>query len=199
MKKRSAKMLALLMILVLLTSCAGQGGTESDTTTAPTQSAGSGFPGLGGAMPEMTFDVGDGQTLLLSELLEEKELVVLNFWFEDCPWCIREFPVIEVAYQQYCQDVEIVAVNPVDGATAVKAFKAEHSLTFPMAACPRAWAVETGISGYPTSIFIDRDGVVCLIHAGAITSTDVWYALFDAFTGDDYQRQIYGSISELIG
>lgn len=192
------RVMALLLLAVLLTGCAGADPSGTTAATVSTQTGGA-FPGLGGTMPEMTFDTATGETLTLSELLAEKELVVLNFWFQDCPWCMREFPVMELAYQRYRENVEIVALNPADGAEQVKAFQAESSLTFPMAACPRAWATEAGVSGYPTSIFIDRDGVVCLIHAGAITSTDVWYTLFDAFTGNDYERTVCNSINELVG
>jgi hypothetical protein len=55
-----------------------------------------------------------------------------------------------------------------------------------------------GVTGYPTSVFIDRDGVVCLIHAGAITNSDDFYKIFETFTADDYQRKIYRSIDELV-
>lgn len=192
------KVAAVLLMVLLLTGCASDAPKATTSTTAPEQGVEPFFPGLGGVMPEMTFNTADGEVLTLSGLLEEKKLVVLNFWFENCDWCIREFTVMEVAYQQYRQDVEIVALNPVDGADAVKAFSQNRSMSFPLAACLRSWAVESGISTYPTSIFIDRDGVVCLIHTGAITTTTAFYTLFDAFTGDDYERKIYGSIEELL-
>lgn len=196
MKKR---LFAVLLLILLLAGCAGDGTPQSTADTNSGSVSEHSFPGLGGTMPEMTFNTADGETLTLSALLEEKELVVLNFWFQDCPWCLREFPVMEVAYQQYREDVEIVALNPVDGSEKIKEFQDAKSLSFPMVACPRSWAVEAGVSGYPTSIFIDRDGVVCLIHPGAITTTEAWYTLFDAFTGNDYERKIYNSINDLMG
>lgn len=191
------RLLVLTLVAVLLAGCAAGGTTETTASTQPAQLGGA-FPQLGGTMPEMAFTTADGRDMTLSALLEEKELVVLNFWFENCPWCIREFSVMELAYQQYRQDVEVVALNPSDGAQRVKAFQEKSSLSFPMVACPRAWAVEAGVSAYPTSVFIDRDGVVCLIHVGAITTTDAWYTVFDAFTGEDYQRKLYRSVNELL-
>jgi thiol-disulfide isomerase/thioredoxin len=149
-------------------------------------------------MPEMTVNTADGRALKLTEILKEKELVVLNFWFEDCPWCVKEFPVLELAYQNHREDVEILALNPADGAEDVKAFQDKYSLTFPMVACPRSWATECGVSAYPTSVFIDRDGVVCLIHVGAITTAYTWEKVFAAFTGDDYQRRIYTSVEQIL-
>ena len=195
MKRR---LLSVILLLFLLAGCAADGAPQPTTNPAPETGLPQTFPGLGGTMPGMTFHTAQGETLTLSALLEEKELVVLNYWFQDCPWCLVEFPIMEVAYQQYRQDVEIVALNPVDGAQSIKAFQDKKSLSFPMAACPRSWAVEAGVSGYPTSIFIDRDGVVCLIHPGAITTTNAWHTLFEAFTGDDYERKIYNSINDLM-
>lgn len=194
MIKRSA---ALLLLLILLTGCAGEGDGELPNPTPESQSELLTYTGLGGVMPEMTVTTAHGETLKLSELLQEKKLVVLNFWFEDCPWCLKEFPVMELAYHRYQQDVEIIALNPVDSAQAVAAFQTKSSLSFPMAACPRSWAVEMGVGAYPTSVFIDRDGVVCLIHRGAITNTETFYTLFETFTADDYERKIYNDISEL--
>lgn len=190
--------LCLMAMVLLLSGCVSREPAEQDATVPTTQSVGA-FPGLGGTMPEMTFTTADGRTMTLSALLEEKELVVLNYWFEDCPWCIREFSVLELAYQKHRNAVEVVALNPADGAAKVQAYQQKSGLSFPLVACPRAWAMEAGVSAYPTSIFIDRDGVVCLIHVGAITTQEAWNSLFDAFTGDDYQRKVYGSVSELLG
>ena len=104
---------------------------------------------------------------------------------------------MELAYHRYRDEIEIVALNPVDSLEAIQAFKEKYSLSFPLVSCPQSWTVEMGVRGFPTSIFIDRDGVVCLIHSGAIPNPQTFYRVFDAFTADDYERKVYGSISEL--
>ena len=180
---------------MLFTGASTAGGGETNDPGTQSQN---GFPGLGGVMPDMTFQTADGRELTLYGLLEEKQLVVLNFWFEDCPWCLKEFPVMELAYQEYREDVEIVALNPSDGMEAIRAFQQKRSLSFPMAPCRASTAREAGVSAYPTSIFIDRDGVVCLIHVGAITQADDFRAVFEAFTGDDYSTRIYRNIREIL-
>ena len=105
---------------------------------------------------------------------------------------------MELAYQEYREDVEIVALNPSDGMEAIRAFQQKRSLSFPMAPCRASTAREAGVSAYPTSIFIDRDGVVCLIHVGAITQADDFRAVFEAFTGEDYSTRIYRNIREIL-
>lgn len=195
------KITLLLLAILLLVGCTGKNGDQPDATatTPPNQIQDDGFTGLGDTMPDMVFHTIDGETLTLSELLDEKKLVVLNFWFRDCIWCKREFPVMELAYQRYRQDVEIVALNPKDSEEEIRSFRNNHALSFPVAACPGSWTLDMGVRAYPTSVFIDRDGVVCLIHQGAITNSQTFYDLFDAFTADDYERKVYGSIAEVIG
>lgn len=189
--------IALGLLLLLLTGCSVQEPAPSAPTTEPVQTPASSLQ-LGRLAPELTVTTADGERWQLSQILEEKELVMLNFWFEDCPWCMREFPVMDMAYSRYAADVEILALDPVDGADAVGSFAQESGLTFPMASCPRSWAVESGITGYPTSVFIDRDGMVCLIHAGAITDPSILYAIFDTFTAGDYRTTVYHSLSQII-
>lgn len=192
------RLLAIVITMLLLCGCA----RTTPTATVPNPTEGplpNSFTGLGGQMPEITVNTADTQQLKLTQVLKEKDLVVLNFWFEDCPWCLKEFPAMEVAYQKYRDDVQIIALNPVDGAQAVKDFYESRGMSISMAACPRSWAVESGVSAYPTSIFIDRNGTVCLIHAGAITTSTAWEALFDAFVGDGYQQKIYNSAEDILG
>ena len=195
------RMIAVLLLAAVLSGCVGEpvDQTQSEGTTERVENQSGSTFGLGNTMPEMTFNTTNGQTLKLSELVKEKKLVVLNFWFRNCSWCMKEFPVMEVSYARHREDVEIVALNPVDSEKDIEDFQKRSGLSFPMASCPQSWMVEMGVRGYPTSVFIDRDGVVCLIHSGAITDTQTFDALFEAFTADDYQRKVYGSISEVVG
>lgn len=167
--------------------------TDEDLSTATL--------GLGDVMYDFTVTTPDGAKITLSEMLKEKKMVLVNFWYTGCSWCVTEFPYMEEAYQQYKDDVGIVAVDPLgETDAAIAAFPTNYSLnlTFPLAACPTTWANTFGITGYPTSIIIDRYGVICLIEAGAITSLNPFTSLFETMTADDYQQKLYSSVSELI-
>ncbi|MBE6959109.1 MAG: redoxin domain-containing protein [Ruminococcaceae bacterium] len=153
---------------------------------------------LGSVMYDFTVTTHDGKTITLSELLKEKEMVLLNFWYTTCTWCLEEFPYMEEAYQMYKDKIEIVALNPFEADPAIKSFQESNNLTFPMASCNAGYANAFGISGYPTSVVVDRYGVVCLIESGGITSLRPFTSIFDYFTGDDYKQKLCTSLNELV-
>ena len=198
MKKFWKLVCTVLALSVLFSGCASGNTTETEPTTAPQSDAQlSGPLALGDQMPELTVTTVGGEKLTLSRLLEQKKLVVLNFWFADCIWCIREFPVMEASYQQYRDEAEILALNPYDSAETIDRFQQEHSLSFPMALCSRDLTMAFGVTGYPTSVVIDRNGTVCLIHPGAITEKAVFDRLFATFTAEDYTTRLYHSVNDL--
>ena len=154
--------------------------------------------GLGSVMYDFSVTTPAGQTITLSEVLKEKEMVMLNFWYTTCTYCVAEFPFMQQAYEMYNDKIEIIALNPFEQDDAITAFQTDMGLTFPMAACNPSWATAFGVSGYPTSIIVDRYGVVCLIEAGGITSLRPFTSAFDYFTGEDYEQILCEGIGALV-
>lgn len=149
--------------------------------------------GLGDVMYDFSVQTSEGETIKLSEVLAEKKMVMLNFWYTTCSWCVKEFPYMEQAYQLYKDDIEIIALNSYqpDNEAAVEAFKQQMNLSMPMAKCPAAWANTFGVTGYPTSVVIDRYGVICLIEAGGIPSQGPFNNIFDYFTAEKYEQKLF--------
>lgn len=183
-------------------TCYAFSGVTADITLTSSLIAGESLSnaslGVGDVMYDFSITTSDGATITLSEMLAEKDMVLLNFWYTTCTWCLKEFPYMQEAYQEYSEDVGIIALNPMEDNTAIASFQAQQGLTFPMASCPAAWSAAFGISGYPTSIVVDRYGVICLVEAGGIASLRPFTSMFDHFTGDDYQQALYSGLSELV-
>lgn len=188
---------AMLLAAALLFTGCGEGTPDPQETVATEESVPTSFA-LGGTLPELTFTDAQGTEFCVQDILEEKKLVVLNFWFAECGWCRKEFPVMEVAYQYFREDVEILAVNPYDSQEVITAFQKENGLTFPMLSCYEDLADAFGVNGYPTSVCIDREGKISLIHAGAITDAQVFESLFETYTQEGYRSRVYNSIYEII-
>ncbi len=154
--------------------------------------------GLGDVMYDFAVATPDGTTVKLSEMLAQKDVVLLNFWYTTCQYCVAEFPYMEEAYQQYSDKVGIIALDPMDSDSEVAEFQQRMGLTFPMATCNANWPAAFGITAYPTSVLIDRYGVICLIEAGGIVSLRPFISMFDHFTGDDYQQKLITELSQIV-
>lgn len=147
--------------------------------------------GLGDVMYDFSVKTAAGDTIKLSEVLAENKMVLLNFWFSTCGPCANEFPYMDEAYQMYQEKgAAVIAVDPLEDSNTVATYQSSMGLSFPMAACPASWSSIFGITGYPTSVIIDRYGVICLIEVGGITVLSPFTSIFEHFTADDYQQKI---------
>jgi len=152
----------------------------------------------GDVFADMSVTTPDGTTYKISELLKEKKAVVLNFWYINCGPCQMEFPYMQDAYETYKDDLEILAVNPYDGTDETVAdFQKKFELTFPMAVIDEEWAQHLELQAYPTTVVIDRYGIVSFKHTGMITEVEEFNKLFEFFTADDYEQTVIRKISDI--
>ena len=143
---------------------------------------------LGSTVQDFTVTTYDGREITLSEVLKEKDMVLINIWATWCGYCVTEFPYLEEAYQQYKDRVEVIAVTcePTDTDDVLAEFAASHGLTFPMARDTAYLSSQFYSDGIPVSVVVDRFGVVCFMQSGAQPSADAFRRLFDAFVGEGY-------------
>lgn len=91
------------------------------------------------------------------------KLVLLNFWTTWCAPCRMELPRLEEFHRAY-QDkgLEVVAVNYGETEEQVREFlKANSQLTLRVVLDPYAETAQRfGVSGLPTTVIIDGNGVV---------------------------------------
>lgn len=155
---------------------------------------------LGDIMHDFSVNTMDGKTLKLSEVLANKKAVVLNFWYVGCSWCRTEFPFMQSAYEQYKDDLEIIAINPLTSDTdmSIQLFVQELGLTFPISRDQASLTPSFEIDGYPTSVVIDRFGMVAMIERGAITSEKPFLYIFDHFTKDNYEQKLITKPEDVI-
>lgn len=153
---------------------------------------------LGDIIPDFHITCTDGTQLSIADLLTEKKAVVLNFWFIGCGPCRMEFPYLEQAYGEYKDRLEVIAINPYDGTdTTVSAYAEQLALTFPVASADRFWQTAMNLRAYPTTVVVDRYGMICLVHVGAITTPEPFAKLFDFVTSDNYVQKTYQTMEEM--
>ena len=151
---------------------------------------------VGDVMHDFSVTTFSGKTLNLYDLLEEKDMVFLNFWYSTCVPCLTEMPWMNNAYndERFAGDFEIIAVhnNMYDLATA-QAFVAESEWDFEFSHVALTnLSNYFPITGYPTTVIIDRYGVVAMCETGRLDNQNECTALVAKYLSPDY-TQNFGS------
>ena len=174
---------------------------------------------IGDVMYDFTVETVDGETFKLSEILKDRRMVMFNFWYINCNFCIAEFAVFDEVYGEYSDKVGLIALNNYGDDTPLKVNKFVTE---------KREQKENGISGgiefsfdvakggedfrtafastledgqwdsWPVSVIVDRYGVICLAIDGDIKTAAELEAIFDHFTADDYTQKLYSSYDEFL-
>ena len=194
--KNLLKIISITLCFVILCFTSGCGSVKANLTQNPSL-ADSSYR-LGDYMGDYTVTDVNGNSYTFSQLLETKKAIVLNFWFINCGPCQMEFPYLQKAYNSYIDDVEIIAINPVDKkASSIEKYAKQNELTIPLAVGEEAWATAFGLKGFPTTVVIDRYGSVAFMHMGAVTQDGVFEKIFEYFTADNYKQTTIKNISDI--
>lgn len=147
---------------------------------------------LGDVLEDFSFTTYDGQEHTLSETLREKDMVLINLWATWCGPCEMEFPYMEEAYEQYQDRIEIFAlsVEPEDDDEVLADYVEEHGMTFPVGRDAAGLGDIFVTEGIPTSLVVDRFGVICAMEVGSQTDASCFTKLFDTYVGEDYAESI---------
>lgn len=115
------------------------------------------------------------------------DIVVVNFWYAECPPCRAEAESLEETWQQFKdQGVQFIGINTYDQAENVKAFNKKFGITYPsiLDAAPenakqasQAFAAAAPLQALPVTVVLDREGRVAARYIGAIDGPSILSAL----------------------
>jgi len=90
------------------------------------------------------------------------KVVLLNFWADWCPHCRKEFVKLQQANDELKgKGLEILAVNVGQTRQHVLELQQEYLLTIPLLLDEKKEIAEKyGVTGLPTSFFIDKNGLI---------------------------------------
>ena len=139
--------------------------------------------------PDFALPLTDGSEAKLSELLKDKEVVVLNIFASWCGPCEKEFPDMEKTYQKYKDKMEIVAVSGdlvLDEMEDMVKYKEEHNLSFPIGM--KNESIDSlKVGGFPTTYIIDRNGRIVFSQSSAFLHEGDFEKVVTSLMGDDYE------------
>ena len=125
---------------------------------------------VGDRAPDFTLSTIDGKETSLSDY--RGKIVMLNFWQSTCPACAQETPYIQAVFDGWPGDkLEILALSVEERPVFVQTFLDTRGLTFPVLLDSDSAVSNTyQISSFPTTLFINADGIIKAKKSGHFSS-----------------------------
>jgi thiol-disulfide isomerase/thioredoxin len=109
-----------------------------------------------------------GDSMRLSDLSGRP--IMLNFWASWCGPCVEEMPILQAFSERYSNELMILGINADEPREDVLDFVEQNELTFPMLMDPDSRIQDLyRIRAFPTSYFIDQNGIIRAVHIGTLS------------------------------
>lgn len=143
---------------------ADRSGIQPDLINPPSPD-----PQAGKLAPDFELDRVEGPKVKLSDFAGHP--VLLNYWATWCPPCREELPLIQDRLERYSPDLVVLTINAGEDPETVKNFIQQNAFSFHVLLDPE-WKAEAlyGIYAYPTSVFIDREGLIQARYVGGMSA-----------------------------
>ncbi len=140
-------------------------------------------PVVGAPAPNFSLQTLDGQTVSLADF--RGRTVLVNFWATWCGPCEAEMPAIQDRYQTFqTSGLTVLAVNLAEPAADVRAFVERLGLSFTILLDPAETVFDQyRVQGYPTSFFVDPEGVIQNLRIGYMADDQLDHYLQQAGFG----------------
>ncbi len=119
--------------------------------------------------PNFTLKNLEGEDVSLSDF--RGKWVILDFWGAWCPWCIKGFPRLKDAYEQYKTELEVIGIDCNDKVEAWKNAVKKYELPWVQVYNPETGAdskilSDYAVQGFPTKVIINPAGKIVNITVG---------------------------------
>ncbi len=174
-----------LVVLVLIGT--GVATRLRDGGARPVAGSSEAAPGVAGGAtlaergdPEKRFRLPDrklqgfdgGPDVVLSDL--KGAPAVVNFWATWCAPCVKEMPALQQVAAEVEGKVAFLGVNVQDAPVNATSFADQLDISYALATDSRgAFWKEVGGFGMPTTLLVDRRGMVVYRHTGALEAEEL--------------------------
>lgn len=106
--------------------------------------------------------------------VDTNSVVVINFWFINCPPCKKEIPELNGLVEKYKgKPVKFMAIA-LDGETDLQQFIKTLPFNYDIIPDGRYFAQKYGVKSFPTHVIIGKDGLIKFSTTGLAVNTIYW-------------------------
>ena len=105
-----------------------------------------------------------------AEVFKDYDVTMINIFTTWCGYCINEMPDLNKLYEQLPKNANLIAIcaDAYDAPDDLAAIMEYFKLKFPVLKMTKAQVDQIyGVLGYPTTIFVDKDGNLLKAITGA--------------------------------
>lgn len=103
----------------------------------------------------------EGESVVLSGLLEQEKKVILAFWTTWCAYCVQAVPRIQEFYERHGGEATLVSINIRESESAVRRFAADRGISYRIALDrDGSVAKKFNVIGVPTYKVMEPDGEI---------------------------------------
>ncbi len=122
----------------------------------------------GATAPDFAVTDITGQPIKLSD--HRGKAVIINYWSIYCDYCREEMPELVKTYQANRDKLNVIGIDINDEPAEVKDFVRQLNITYPIVIDNTGDMVyKYRVLGRPTSIFINKEGVITGVVPGIVT------------------------------
>ena len=126
-------------------------------------------PIVGQPAPNFELQTLSGDRINLSDL--KGKVVLLNFWATWCVPCQQEMPLLQDRASHFPESLVVLGINYNEPSSLVLNFVKGLKITFPILLDPGARTQGLyRVRGYPTTMIVDGQGVIRVVHIGELSS-----------------------------
>lgn len=144
---------------------------------------------FGELAPDFTLENLDGEEVSLSDY--RGKLVLLNFWATWCGYCDAEMPDLNKLNDEN-EDIVVLAVDVKETKETVQKYITKGEYEFEVLLDTKGAIAQTYlVGGYPTSYFIDKEGILQAGYPGMMTYAQMNQFLDSIREDEDWSHIFY--------
>ncbi len=152
---------------------------------------------LSDVMLDFTVTDPSGKQYNYAQLMADKDALVLMFWSSEDADCKEELLVWQGAMAG-CQNAAFLGLNPLDEDEAIADYASKNGIALPLAQCGKNLADAFGVTDYPTTVIIDREGKISLIYGTPMEEPEIVEGVLEYFTADEYAHKPVTDLTDIL-